>query len=152
MVVSCIVLALTLLLRFGPDVPVLRTLRVAMVETPVRKISEIKRHHLIVLIILAAIIFAGGEIMLFFAPELVAWYATSFAMYPDAMTITALLSAVAMGRRTIRIIRVKLDRRKTLVGPRSRRAAREGKTRAVADRLAARNDDEPPGRFLASAA
>lgn len=146
MVIPCVALALILLLRFGPEVPFLRVLRVAMVETPARWLSQLERRQILAVIIIAAIILAGGELILFFAPEFVALLATNLGIYLDAMAVSALLGAATVARRAIRIIRVQLGGWRTFVRRTFHPAMREVRTRPSAAKLIADNDDDPADR------
>ena len=152
MVIPYVALALTLLLRFGPDVPVLRALRAAMVEVPARRLAQLQHHHIIFLIVLSAMMLAGGQLLVFFGPEFLALFATNLALYVDAAAITALLSAATVARQAVGIIRPELNRWRTFVGPTVRRAVREVKTRPLAAKPAADNDDDPAQILRALAA
>jgi hypothetical protein len=143
MILLCFGLALTLLLRFGPDVPLLRALRASMVEAPARRLSELERHHIIFLIALSVMMLAGGDLLVVFGPEFVALFAANLAFYIDAVAITALLSAAPVARRTTRIMRVQLRGWLAVVRPITRRALREVKTRPPASKATFDNDDEP---------
>ena len=152
MVVVCIALALIILLRFGPDVPFLQVLRLATVEMPARWLPHLERHQIIAFIIIAAIILAGGRLILAFAPELVALFATNLGIYFDAMAISAMLGVATIVQRAARIIHVELGQRRFFVDRNFRRALREVRTRPVATKCAADNDDGPAGGSLGWAA
>lgn len=152
MVVACLALALILLLRFGPDVPFLRVLSVAVVEKPAQWLPYLERHQIIALIIIAAIMLSGGKLILAFAPDLVALVATNLGIYFDAMAISALLSVATIAHRATRIIRMELGWRRIYLDRTSRRAMREVRTQAVVRKSGADNDDEPAGRVLGWAA
>lgn len=150
MVGAFLALALTLLLRFGPDVPLLRAMRASLIEAPARLLAKIQRHQIIFLIIISVMMLTGGELLVLFGPELLGLFATNLALYLDAVAITALLSAATMARRVLQIIRLRLSGRRTLVAPRSRRALREVKTPVTTKEQL--DDDEPAHWVLALAA
>ena len=148
MVISGIALALVLLLRFGPDSSFRRALRFCMVETPARWLSRIERHDLIFVVLVTAIILAGGELFLVFAPEFVMWYAANLAFYLDAVAISALLAAATIMRSAARHIRLHLSKWFKLAVPTFRPRSREVKTRRAASESRAENDDCDEGSLL----
>ena len=152
MVAACIALALILLLRFGPDVPFLRVLRVVTVEMPARRLPQLERHQIIAFMIIAAIILAGGKLIVAFAPDLVALFATNLGIYFDGIAISALLGATSIVHRATRIIRIELVQRRFFVSRTLRGAVREVRTRPVVTKSAADNNDEPAGQVLGWAA
>jgi hypothetical protein len=146
-------LVLTLVLRFGPDVPFLRFLRAVAVETPARWLSRLERRQIVLVVLLVAIVLAGGELyLIFFGPEFAALFASNLGLYLDAMVISAVLSVATVARRAIRIIRMQLVGRLASLDRTFRRGEREVRTRSVAKRLVADNEDEPTEPVVRSAA
>lgn len=132
--------ALVLLLRSGPDVPFLRTLRSVLVESPAARLLAMRRHHLVAGLILVALILSGSEIVLLLGPEFLLVYAANAALYFDAMAISALVAAAGSVRQVARLIR-----RPSLLrihGSRRKAARRERKSRR-SSAAATANDDDP---------
>ena len=85
-------LVLVLLMRFGPDTDGVRALRRTLVERPVELALALERKTFVAGLIMAVLLLGGGELLILFGPEFLAWYATNLAMYADAMAVSALLA------------------------------------------------------------
>lgn len=102
MVFSSVALLIILLLQFGPDVPVVRSLRRACVEVPAQRLAALERHQLLFAIFLVALTLAGGETIILFGPEFLFAYSLNLALYFDAVTAASFLAAVSALRQSAR--------------------------------------------------
>ena len=134
-----------LVLLVIPDSQLGRMLHRQLVERPLQKLADIKRHHLIFFAIMAGFTIAGGEAMAILGPEVVSAFALDLAIYLDAVIVTYALSAVAMAKRGGGWFKYAVLRRPWRMRVRSRRAART----TVRPRKSA-NDDEPAPVVLAA--
>ncbi len=151
MFISGLILVLVLLLHSGPDTPLLRALRLCLVEKLAGKLAKLKRHDVVFVILILAIFLAGGELILLFAPEFVMIYAANLAFYLDGIVISALLATTATLRSVVRQVRAGLPKSMTHFFRSSRPTSRETKSRGVS-KATAQNDDADPGFFLKLAA
>lgn len=151
MIVACVGLAFICLLRFGPDVPLLRALRMATVEVPARWLPWLGRHQIAAYLIIAAIILAGGKLMVAFAPDLVALVATNLGIYFDAIAVSLLLTMASIARRVTRSVSIEFREPRSFVSRTLRRSVREVRKRTVVSKRAAENDDEPAARAARAA-
>jgi hypothetical protein len=96
--VAGLLLALVMMLRFGPDTPVLSLLRAVLVERPSAWLSTRSRHSVLVGVMVLVLLFGGGEMMVLLGPEFLLVTATNIAFYVDALAISTLLAASAAVR------------------------------------------------------
>ena len=88
--------ALFLVMRFAPLTPYGAWLNRCLVAEPLARLADMKRHRVIYVVLLAAMMIAGGEMILLLGPEVLATY----AVYLDAVLVTYALTAVAMARNS----------------------------------------------------
>ena len=144
-------LVLVLLMRFGPDTDGVRALRRTLVERPVALTLALDRQTLVAGLIMALLLLGGGELLILFGPEFLAWYATNLAIYADALAISALLAVRTRLRHVAVQIRASLAsvwRVVTLRGRRPR-AIRPPKTTR---RAPSGNDNDSDGGWMLAAA
>jgi hypothetical protein len=145
-----LLLALVLLMRFGPDIPFTRMLSMHLVERPLRWLSKHERHDYLYFIIITAMVIGGGEMILVLGPEFMMLYAADLALYLDVMAVSYLLAAVAKVKAAVLAVRTRLSAwGSRIVRPR-RAAPRERASRKPASR--ADNDDEDDSQPLRIAA
>jgi hypothetical protein len=137
--------AITLILWLAPGSDAGRALHRQLVERPLEALSDIKRHHLIVFVIMAGFAIGGGEAVAILGPEVVSAFVLDLAIYVDAVLVTYALSAVATAKRGGGWLRYAVMRRPRCMRPRSRRTPRT----AVSPRKSA-NDDDPAPVLLAA--
>ena len=136
--------ALMLVMRFAPLTPYGAWLNRRLVAEPLARLADMKRHRVIYVLLLAAMMIAGGEMIVLLGPEVVATY----AVYLDAVLVTYALTAVAMARNSLRYTRLRVRK-----GGRVRRllAARRRRQRpAERVRPSANDDDDPVALPLAA--
>ena len=151
MTMTIALLVLVLLMRFGPDTDWVRALRRMLVERPVALALTLDRKTLVAGLIMALLLLGGGELLILFGPEFLAWYATNLAIYADALAISALLAVRTRLRHVAVQIRSSLAsvwRVVTLRGCRPR-AIRPPKTTRRAP--SGNDNDSDGGRVLAAA-
>ena len=137
--------AITLVMWLAPASAAGRVLHRQLVERPLEALSDIKRHHLIFVVIIAGFALAGGEAMAILGPEVASAFALDLAIYLDAVMVTYALSAAAMAKRGGGWLRYAIMRRAPRLRPRSKRAPRV----SVRPRKSA-NDDDPAPALLAA--
>jgi len=141
---------LVLLLHSGPDTPLFRALRTCLVERLAGKLSALKRHNIILLILLPAIFLAGGQLIVLFGPEFLMLYATNLAFYLDAMIVSSLLAAATTVRSATRRVRARLHNLLTRLFGIPRPADREARTGPVAATRAENDDDDWRSSLMAA--
>ena len=113
--------------------------------------TSLDRKTLVAGLIMALLLLGGGELLILFGPEFLAWYATNLAIYADALAISALLAVRTRLRHVAVQIRASLAsvwRVVTLRGRRPR-AIRPPKTTRRAP--SGNDNDSDGGRVLAAA-
>lgn len=143
MILSSVALLMILLLRYGPDVPAMRSLRKVLVEVPSQRLASVERHQLLFAIILVALTLGGGELMILFGPEFLFAYSLNLALYFDAVAAASCLAAVSAVRQSARYIRMKVQAGRIIIMRLGRRTCRVAKVRDVGQHNQAANDDEP---------
>jgi hypothetical protein len=144
--------ALTLFMRFGPPIPFRKLLHEHLVERPLRWLLTKRRHDILYLLIVTAMLLGGGEVLLLMGPELALGFAADLALYVDVMAVSYLLAAVAGAKAALRAVRARvteISRRaaRLLRSKGRRRTSRVHRPPARADN----DDDEHPGAWRAAA-
>ncbi|HTU10708.1 MAG TPA: hypothetical protein VMG08_07385 [Allosphingosinicella sp.] len=143
MIFAGFALAVLLVMKWLPDLPVSRTLHHLLVEAPLALLARFDRRHVIFVGVIAALSFTGMEmIMLFGSAEMFMLYAWDVTLVVDALIATWTLSTVARGKAAWRAFAglVAAPFRK-LARPRTTR------TRPEASRKAANDADEDGGAW-----
>jgi len=95
-------------MRFGPDIPLKRMMNEQLVERPIFWLSKQQRHDFIYLIIICALLFGGGELLLMFGPEFMIGYAADLALYLDIVGASYLTIAVTNLKAAVQATRARL--------------------------------------------
>lgn len=141
-------LGLILTMRVFPQTEFGRLLHLHLVELPMIELSKLERHHLLFLMIVIAILFAGSEVIAILgSTDMVLSIAWDMSLYFDAVAVAALVTGARQIRIAVRLARVSLRVKPTL--PLGRRRRREVKTQSSA--FAKANDDDPHRAFAIAA-
>ena len=141
MLLSSLVLALILFMRFGPDIPSRRNLNELLVDRPLLWLSKQERHDYLFLILVCVLLLGGGEILLMMGPEFVIGYAADLAIYLDIIAATYLISAVTYVKAVVKAVHTQLSGWRSSVMQLCR-APRERVARKRARPTCADNDDD----------
>ena len=150
MAIYGVLLALMLVMRFAPASPIGRALNRQLVEVPLRVLGGMQRHHLIFLIVMAALLVAGSEVILALGSmDFAVLYALDVSLYVDGLLMTLALASVARTRSAITL----LGGRAMLLATRIRRGfggrrMRRGPARRATGKPS--NDDDHPAFALAA--
>src|SRR6478735_9192060 len=87
MAIYGVLLALMLVMRFAPDSSIGKALNRQLVEVPLRVLGGMRRHHLIFLILIVALI-----------------YALDVSLYVDGLLVTLALASVARTRSVLTLL------------------------------------------------
>ena len=144
-------LALLLVMRFAPAMPLGIWLNRSLVEQPLRRLAALERHHLIFFVLLMLMTLAGGEVIAMYGS--VEWAMISFfdlSVYLDAVAVTVVLGATAKVRGAVQILRARLagwrGQSRPIARPRRVRSARKRPPPV----RSANDDDDPVGVPLAA--
>ena len=140
MLLSSLLLALILFMRFGPDIPAKRSLIELLVERPRIWLSKQERHDYLYLIIICVLLLAGGEVLVMIGPEAAMVYAADLALYFDVVAAVTVLTAVNRLKATVRLVGARLSTWRNRALHLCRIAPRERVSRKALTR--ADNDDE----------
>lgn len=133
--VAGLLLLVTLTMKLFPRVPLSRALHRLLVEMPLAALVTLRRRHVIFVLIVAAMLFAGAElIMMVGAPEIAVVLAWDVSFYVDALLAAWALAAAGTMARPLRGARRRAPRR-----------------RRPASKVAANDSDEDPGGVLSFA-
>ena len=148
-----ILLALALFMRFGPDIPLRRSLNRHLVERPLDILLARKRHQYLFILIASVMLLISGEPLLLFGPELMLVYAADLALYVDVVVIAAASASwsrthAVLSRWRPRFGRNRGDARK--VGSATPRAKRNQRTPASLSKANDDDGDGPDAGFAAS--
>ncbi len=152
MLISILLLTIILFIRFGPHIPLRRTLNEHLVESPVTWLSKKQPHDYIFLILVTILLLFGGELLLMFGPEVVIVYAADFAFYIEVLSATALTKAVITAKASIEALRARLVRLQSRALRICRMSPRERTTRRQQRNSRADNDDDDSRMELRKAA
>ena len=93
---SVLLLGLITVMRLWPSVPFVRALHKMLVEIPIMWIARAERSHTIVILVVAAMLIAGGEMLAIFGSlDALFFFLIDLSMYLDAV------SAYAFGENPI---------------------------------------------------
>jgi hypothetical protein len=140
MLLSSLLLALILFMRFGPDIPARRTMIEVLVKRPRIWFSKQERHDYLYLIILCGMLLAGGQVLLAMGLEFAMVYAADLALYLDIVAATSVITAVTRVKATVRLVVARLSTWRERAFRLFRTAPRERLSRKRPER--ADNDDE----------
>jgi hypothetical protein len=138
-----------LVMRLCPDTPTARYLHHHLAERPVAWFSRLDRRHLLfVLVAIGALLLAGEMIGTLGSADLMLSWTWDLAVYVDAVTLTAVVAAVAPVKPMMGIARSRL---RTWLA-RSTRSHRIRRDRATPPRTGtADNDEDHPGLYVRAA-
>jgi hypothetical protein len=137
-------LALFLVMRYAPSTRLGAWLNRHLVAAPLARLADMKRHRLIYIVLLVAMMLAGGEMILLLGPEVLATY----AVYLDAFLVTYALTAAAMARNSLRYTRLRVRKGGRVRGLLTGRRRRQRPAERV--RPSANDDDGPVALPLAA--
>lgn len=143
MAIYGVLLALMLVMRFAPDSSIGKALNHQLVERPLRVIGGMQRHHLIFVIVMAALLVAGGEVILALGSmDFAVLYALDVSLYVDGLLMTLALASLTRTRSAMALLRAGAT---ALAARIVRRAGRGRARRAPARRVTRKpsNDDHP---------
>lgn len=116
-----------------------------LVERPVARLDALTRKDLLFGVLLLAIMFGGGEMIVLLGPEFATAYALELSVYFDAMIFAWTLAGVARARQAVFVTRLALRR-----GGRSMAARRRRRQRVAQGDRGAANDDDPAPALVAA--
>lgn len=135
--------AITLVMWLAPDSPAGRALNEQLVAKPLARLSNMKSHHLIFLVLIAGFALSGGEIFLLMGPEIATAFIVDLSIYFDAVLVTYALAALATARKSMRFMALPIASSMRRFGSRRKR------TSVVKPERKPSNDDEPHPAFVA---
>ena len=145
MAIYGVLLALMLVMRFAPDSSIGKALNRQLVEVPLRVLGGMRRHHLIFVILLVALMAVGSEAILALGSM---DFAVIYALYVDGLLVTLALASVARTRSVVAL----LSASAASLAVRMRRGSGRRASRTPARRAARKpsNDDDHPAFALAA--
>lgn len=136
-------IALVVLLRWFPDLPVSRLLHRHLVERPVAALLDLERVQVLKLLLLVGLLLMAGDlVMLLGSSEMLLLYAADLALYVDAL-ITVYTAATVARFRSVRT--AILHPLRLMKGNRRRRS-----TSRAAARKPANDDSDSSGHRIAA--
>jgi hypothetical protein len=140
----------TLLMRFAPQSQVSRMLNRRLVEQPLQMLANMRRHHLIFMLLAVAFLIAGAEVIFALGSvDFTLVYALDLSLYIDGLLATLAIASLARTRSGATALRL----RAASFGVRLRRVFGRRRVRNPAVRRPARkpsNDDRPAPMPLAA--
>jgi hypothetical protein len=149
MAIYGVLLALMLVMRFAPDSSIGKALNRQLVEVPLRVLGGMRRHHLIFVILLVALMAVGSEAILALGSmDFAVIYALDVSLYVDGLLVTLALASVTRTRSVVAL----LSANAASLAVRMRRGSGRRASRAPARRAARKpsNDDDHPAFALAA--
>lgn len=136
-----------LVMLLVPDSPTGKLFHRHLVERPLERVANLKRHHLILVVLMAGIMISGGEIMALAGPEFIAAYAVDMALYLDLVIVSYAVVAVRRAKAAIAYLHGGMCRllRRPEAGRRKRIIRKKGTSGSA-------NDDDADPAFAALAA
>lgn len=142
-----LLLAIMLVMRLAPASPLGKALNRQLVEVPLRVLGGMRRHHLIFVILMAALVAAGSEAIFAMISiggvDFAVVYAFDVSLYVDGMLLALALASVSRTRATAALLRAGAI---ALAVRMWRRAGRRRARHAPARRATRKpsNDDDHP--------
>jgi len=139
---SVLLLGLITVMRLWPSVPFVRALHKMLVEIPIMWIARAERSHTIVILVVAAMLIAGGEMLAIFGSlDALFFFLIDLSMYLDAVSAVLAVAAASRVKTTYQLFRASFVSAHRLPIPGSmRRSSREVRPRRI--RRVANDDNE----------
>ncbi len=145
-------IAVLLFTRFGPDIPLTRTLRYHLAERPARWIAGHALRDVIFVALTAGLLLTGGQMWALLGTEFMFGYIADLSLYFDVLAVAWLTGAIGGFRRALRAVGTPFERVARAARARFGTAARARRSRPETTRSAPANDDGEGGAAVALAA
>ena len=107
--VSALILGLIAVMRLWPSVPIVRALHQVIVKIPIMWIARAERHHIILVLIFAAMLMAGGEMLAILGSfDALFVFSLDISIYLDAVGAVLAVAAASRVRSTCQFFRARL--------------------------------------------
>lgn len=143
-----LLLALMAVMKLAPHSGAGRLLNRQLVELPLALFARMERHHLIFVLVVAALLMAGTEVLVGLGTvDFALVYALDMSLYIDGLLATMALASLARTKSGVTALRLGA----ASLGARMRRTFGRRKTRnARPPRASGANDDDHPAVALAA--
>jgi hypothetical protein len=139
---SAFLLSLIAVMRLWPSAPTVRALHKVIVEIPTTWIARAERRHIILILVVAAMLIASGEMLAIFG-SLDALFAFSLdlSIYLDAVGAVLAVAAASRAKTTYQLFKARfVSAHRLPIRGSTRRSSREVRSRRI--RRVANDDNE----------
>ena len=137
---SALLLGLIAVMRLWPSVPIVRALHKVLVGMPIFWIAQAERRHIIVILVVVAMLIAGGEMLAIFGSfDALFAFSIDLSIYLDAVGAVLTVAAASRAKTTCQLFKARfVPVRRLPIRASMRRRSREVRSRCIG-RVA--NDD-----------
>jgi hypothetical protein len=140
-------LALTAVMSFLPDIPLARWLNKHLVERPARRLSRLRRHHLVYALLLIGMLYTVGELLPILGSVDVAMaMAWNASLYFDAVAVSFVVALAANLKAAMQVLRARSGLGRG-TSSRRYRSARQRRIRSPRPSKTPDNDDDRPAEY-----